>query len=107
MSNYTKGEWEVRILNQPVIVAVRDEPLDIAKIEFVNNNAESLANARLIAAAPELLEACKLATKQDHHPNCKTVCWKSATKDRCDIGTNCDCFVGVCRKVIAEAEKTS
>jgi hypothetical protein len=57
---------------------------------------ESLA--RLISAAPDLLEACEWAAKSLHHPDCKTV------KDGCDIGTNCDCHVKACRAAIAKAK---
>lgn len=52
---FTKGEWYNRDLT---IFSKDDDSTKIAVCEIVNDNydEESLANARLLAAAPELLE---------------------------------------------------
>ena len=59
---YTKGEWEVSSSGKRIWVTGVDssgihfvEP--IAEIKDLNKHAE--ANAQLIAAAPDLYEACK------------------------------------------------
>jgi len=53
MSEYTKGEWRADIESGCV---VSDAGM-ICDVGFVNVHPE--ANARLIAAAPDLLAACK------------------------------------------------
>jgi hypothetical protein len=81
MSKHTPGPWKIstsRIKKQlqwaEVVVdghCVADIPVDFVAID----EAETMANAKLIAAAPELLEALELAvellkgheiSKQDH-----------------------------------------
>lgn len=52
---------------------------------------------RLLAAAPDLLEACEHGAKSYHHPACR------AAKGR-DFGTRCDCHVAKCRAAIAKAK---
>ncbi len=61
--SYTKGEWEVspnKHSGSSVKTMVRTKD-DIAICDIYGGSGlkEALANARLIAAAPELLEACK------------------------------------------------
>jgi len=53
MSEYTRGEWRADIESGCVVSDVGM----ICYVSFVNVHSE--ANARLIAAAPDLLEACK------------------------------------------------
>ena len=55
--SYTKGEWSFGHN-----IGVYSGETHIADIAPVNNGFdETLANAKLIAAAPDLLEACELA----------------------------------------------
>jgi hypothetical protein len=86
---YTKGKWEVQKLNHaegelwlqigvggwgPICDIIGEKPSPphtpmkwqgIADFKFlVTPEKEQEANARLIAAAPDLLEACKLAQVQ-------------------------------------------
>jgi len=58
MNNYTKGEW---IAHDGQIYPMDDERhATIAIIPYFDKeNKEQQANALLIAAAPELLQACK------------------------------------------------
>lgn len=63
MSNYTKGPWAYRFINDNEfryeINADNNINNCIANISIINKtNDEAGANARLIAAAPELYEAC-------------------------------------------------
>jgi hypothetical protein len=57
---YTKGEWVIRNDN-----SIRVNRSVICQIGSADNNEEqSQANAKLIASAPELLEALGLAVKR-------------------------------------------
>ncbi len=49
------------------------------------------ANARLIAAAPDLLAACRLAARSLHHPECP------------NDGRHCTCHVGAAIDAITKA----
>lgn len=60
MSAYTKGKWYaegsyVRVPDQ----ALADVFLPQADVRFADREQEAFANARIMAAAPELLEALK------------------------------------------------
>ena len=55
MSKYTQGKWEARSNH----IYAEDTNLHIADICKASDGEWSEANARLIAAAPELLEALK------------------------------------------------
>jgi len=66
MSSYTKGEWKVNptddINDFHIGCVCKFQTLGIADVETdYTGEEEALANARLIAAAPALLEACKEA----------------------------------------------
>ena len=68
MSEFTKGEWKVNptgdINNFHIGCICRFQTLGIADVETeYTGEPEALANARLIAAAPDLLEACEKAQK--------------------------------------------
>lgn len=66
MSNHTPGPWRVLSTREtrvggPRITAEGSTPFrSVAIADVWGNEDETLANARLIAAAPELLEAIKL-----------------------------------------------
>ena len=70
---YTKGKWEVKkvgnnlyAIGADIRVVGIDANWTIGTFSFhpsVVNDGEAQANARLIAAAPELLEACKRLLK--------------------------------------------
>lgn len=60
MAKHTAGEWKVcRDTSGRIAVGVDCEL--IAKMAYLTNTEQAKANARLIAAAPELLEALKEA----------------------------------------------
>ena len=65
MSEYTPGDWQYSVLNgtdipRTLFSVYDDEEIDIAVFEeWSGNNAEMQANARLISAAPLLLETCE------------------------------------------------
>lgn len=64
MSNYTKGPWEVKIdYSEAPYVCSRERKM-IADLNHVYlPKDEVINNAHLIAAAPDLLEACEYAFK--------------------------------------------
>ena len=67
MSKHTKGKWEVEICGETLATyIVTKDNENIAQLSwtvFGADREEIDANARLIASAPELLEACKLANR--------------------------------------------
>lgn len=64
MTKHTKGPWTIKywphtnIPDEPKFVLIKDANYTFCKINI--DSPKLLANARLIAAAPELLEALKL-----------------------------------------------
>ena len=67
--NHTPGEWIVSKLKNPSgddnVYVETDNELVICEVGgFVIGPEEALANARLIAASPALLEACKETSVQ-------------------------------------------
>lgn len=59
MSKHTQGPW--RVLQGHIVETVCDEAMWVAQLGVDDRitMSETFANARLIAAAPELLAACK------------------------------------------------
>lgn len=57
--SHTKGPWQVYNVNYQFVVASAPSTLDICKIKQQASQDIEYANARLIAAAPELLAALK------------------------------------------------
>jgi hypothetical protein len=64
--NYTKGEWKVKDDRPHFSIQVGRQ--NIASISSLNNmlNDEKLANAHLIAAAPEMYEALRELSEITH-----------------------------------------
>ena len=58
----TKGEWKA-VLDDGAWIVVADEGNEVCDCDFASNQGECEANAQLIASAPDLYEACKLALK--------------------------------------------
>jgi len=74
--NHTRGPWEVHQVagdRNSVQVCVPDSSVErgcrtVAEAEILGvPRLEAEANARLIAAAPELLEACKRIVSEDQN----------------------------------------
>lgn len=63
------------------------------------NGLENEANARLIASAPDLLEACRHAAQSIHHPACKCKEDYAGQPER-----YCTCHVQKARAAVARAE---
>ena len=61
--NHTKGEWIATRGSHSYPLEITTETKTIAQIETRWKIEETDANARLIAAAPDLLAACELAEK--------------------------------------------
>lgn len=60
--SYTKGKWVVNIWEGAVFdnhieISCPEHKIKIAEIPYIDD--ESKANAKLISAAPDLLEACQ------------------------------------------------
>lgn len=69
--NHTKGPWRIT-LHKAMATLEKDcmpgVELSIATIEFHRGKEMDEANARLIASAPDLLEACKAFMEEWHSP---------------------------------------
>lgn len=64
MANHTPGPWAVNPFQAQVDAFNTGTPLPVCQLLWptdVRSEAETFANARLIAAAPDLLEACEAA----------------------------------------------
>ena len=74
MSKYTKGPWKLHDMEDNTIVG--NDHLAIADANAISRSKEeNQANAHLIAAAPELLEACKEQMRVIETMGNKTGCW--------------------------------
>lgn len=60
---HSKGPWNIWSGATGHIVDSYDRVIALAMIDFVHDEAEVKSNALLIAAAPELLEACERTLK--------------------------------------------
>ncbi len=63
MNKHTPGPWQISaIQNEPEKISIIDADMCfVAEVwqTYINGESRQQANASLIAAAPELLEACK------------------------------------------------
>lgn len=74
MTQYTPGPWEADLIDSdiPPYWIVKDQYGDTAKVIGPAYDTETKANARLIAAAPELLEALKTLVRRVERANAHT-----------------------------------
>ena len=96
MKNHTKGKWEFN--GRDIIVGQNIGQQRICTLVEHRDEyrAEDEANARLIAAAPDLLEACKHGAMSSHHSAC--------SHGKRGDGNTCECHVGKCQKAIEKAK---
>lgn len=73
MSKHTKGPWKQHLVDETVIIDSRREQIAQACGDYPLNAVEIEANARLIAAAPDLLEALKHAVHWHDQLNAKDI----------------------------------
>jgi phage-related protein len=78
---HTPGPWRTGPINYADIYA-KDGELVVLCIKDLE---ETVANAKLVASAPELLEACKLRERHGHNDTCQ---WEliSSNEYPCDCG---------------------
>ena len=92
---HTKGKWEnEEIIRGQFNITVDGRHFAIVKFTHLNDTAKDKANARLIAAAPEMLEALK-GNYDDAVPNAQMIlsqallgnydCVKVMLKELCSI----------------------
>ena len=93
--DYTKGPWEAFKINDPKV-----NPEIWAKYEQIAEVTGTVANANLIAAAPDLLWAAQKAAQGAHHPACPIATGKGHTTINRD---DCSCHVGIARTAITKA----
>ena len=90
MLNYTKGEWRIHPTHKTDVYALRDGSHFIAECGNPHlPNGEDLANAQLIASAPDMYEALK-----------EIVSWKDATNVKFPTYA-----MGQAEKALAKAEQ--
>lgn len=93
MSRHTPGPWVLETTKSDIGHVHKIQPLRACL--YVDNRRsdpssapEALANARLIAAAPELLEALKALLAADVEPRLCSDCYRCKTAQ-----ASCECFV--------------
>lgn len=88
MSKHTKGKWKLHDMEEHTIVG--SDHLYIAGSNAGSRpDKENRANARLIAAAPELLEACKKAMSSRIDGSCVyATAWWAEMKQAIAKATN-------------------
>ena len=59
-AKHTQGSWNVVTMDRGFIITAKDGQYDVAVVRNIGNE-DNAANARVIAAAPELLEAAEEA----------------------------------------------
>ncbi len=102
----TTGPWEVMPIRLWLGHAEAYDIVYGSDNQILVNDVASEADARLIAAAPELLRAAKLAYEyaQFHTSDCDSV--KAALFDF-DATADCSCFLSALVAAIAKAEGNS
>jgi hypothetical protein len=70
-AKHTPGPWEFRLEAYRTVIFHKAEVGEKALAVGAGHYPSNIANARLIAAAPDLLEACEALTHWDE-------CWPSA-----------------------------
>ncbi len=64
---HTSGDWATKIFDDAQTLVLANGKYLVATCTSVDRDAD----AQLIAAAPELLEACRAAAKELHHATCR------------------------------------
>ncbi len=81
MSEHTPGPWMVdpAELDRPAVFATKDEHGIVIAEMWAGLPEEQVANARLIAAAPDLLDAARKAHDivQKIHPDAAEILWQA------------------------------
>ncbi|KKM24327.1 hypothetical protein LCGC14_1606140 [marine sediment metagenome] len=103
---HSKGKWIIKngydnILGygekHPDCITIQADRWNIARIwaEIEGFLPQAQANANLIAAAPDLLEACEHGAMSIHHPTC--------SHGKRGDGNTCECHVKKCQDAIEKA----
>ena len=92
MTKHTPGPWKIEHFSNSqrgAYVEIWPKPdraghaIRVATVEPVHNNPNAEANARLIAATPDLLTACQAAYDYiNHHPELRFVSDKNPILDK-------------------------
>lgn len=100
MTQHTPGPWlsDSRWPNCIVAPKAIEGPLSLARV--CEYRYLSDADRLLIAAAPDMLEACRKSSNSTHHPACPITTGKGHTTITRD---DCTCHVGIARAAIAKA----
>ncbi len=102
-SGHSSGLWSKSGHGEEIIIDCGDiygaATLPVHDPEFPAG--EQHANARLMVAAPALLEACRVASRSEHHPACPIATGKGQTTYTHD---DCTCHVKVARTAIAQTK---
>ena len=94
---HTQGKWEVIECGNDFIIQPFKGSKSIAEVHNHRDkgDAEAEANARLIAAAPDLLAACRHGAMSSHHPSC--------SHGKRGDGNTCECHVKKCQDAVKKA----
>jgi hypothetical protein len=82
MNKHTPGPWEIKSFSNGIFIKPINNAVYVATVNEEKKNAD--ANAQLIAAAPKLLEACKIGLEALKQTNGYK---KGYTGYVCDVAT--------------------
>ena len=82
MSKHTRAPWVRVRINGHWHIAGYDGRLEVATVTALMDKEQSEANAKLIEATPEMLEACEFAEKYlgPNDPSDGAKCWEAHQK---------------------------
>ena len=80
MSSHTPGPWKIWVDNEVRVRTVSTRPKNITKVFNYGDQDTTFANARLIAAAPEMYEMLSKLLKFEGYAfnECEALVWKDA-----------------------------
>lgn len=96
-TEYTPGPWEMDECNGRIEINNVETLFTVATIPWPVENKRARANARLIAAAPELLEALEDVLSSEPGPSLNDRVRAAIAKALGGAAQGCDCLTCTCQ----------